>query len=34
MAVRIYQKARELGLGEKLDDFPVISDKSPPRIRH
>jgi alanine dehydrogenase len=34
LAVKIYQNARQMGLGEKLAGFPIIADKSPPRIRH
>ena len=34
LAVKIYQNALALGLGQRIDDFPVIADKSPPRIRH
>jgi alanine dehydrogenase len=34
LAVKIYQCAREKGLGESLKDFPIIADKSPPKIRH
>jgi ornithine cyclodeaminase/alanine dehydrogenase-like protein (mu-crystallin family) len=34
LAARVYQNARSMGLGEELDGFPIIADKSPPRIRH
>jgi len=34
LAVKIYQSARAKGLGEELKGFPIIADKSPPRIRH
>jgi alanine dehydrogenase len=34
LAVKIYQSARAKGLGEELKDFPIIADKSPPRVRH
>ena len=34
LAVKIYQRAREKGLGEELKDFPIVADKSPPKIRH
>ena len=34
LAVRIYQNARTMGLGEELDGFPIIADKSLPRIQH
>jgi ornithine cyclodeaminase/alanine dehydrogenase-like protein (mu-crystallin family) len=34
LAVKIYRNALAKGLGEKLDDFPFIADRSPPRIRH
>jgi ornithine cyclodeaminase/alanine dehydrogenase-like protein (mu-crystallin family) len=34
LAVKIYQNALARGLGDKLDGFPIIADKSPPRIRH
>jgi len=34
LAVRIYQNAHAMGLGEELDGFPIIADKSPPRIQH
>jgi alanine dehydrogenase len=33
VAVRIYHNAMKLGLGRELHDFPVIVDKSPPRLR-
>ncbi len=34
LAVKIYHRAREKGLGEELKGFPIIADKSPPQIRH
>jgi ornithine cyclodeaminase/alanine dehydrogenase len=34
LAVKIYQNASAKGLGESLSGFPIIADKSPPRIRH
>jgi ornithine cyclodeaminase/alanine dehydrogenase-like protein (mu-crystallin family) len=34
LAVKIYQNARAKGLGEKLNGFPIIANKSPPNIRH
>lgn len=34
LAVKVYQNARTMGLGEELDGFPIIADKSPPRIQH
>jgi ornithine cyclodeaminase/alanine dehydrogenase-like protein (mu-crystallin family) len=34
LAVKIYQNALARGLGEKLDGFPIIADKSPPRSPH
>ena len=34
LAVKIYENALAMGLGEKLVGFPIIADKSPPRIRH
>jgi alanine dehydrogenase len=34
LAVKIYQNALVQGLGQKLEEFPFIADKSPPRIRH
>jgi hypothetical protein len=34
LAVKIYENALAMGLGEKLAGFPIIADKSPPRIRH
>ena len=34
LAIKIYQNALAKGLGEHLTGFPIIADKSPPRIRH
>lgn len=34
LAVKIYRNAREMGLGEELEGFPIIADKSPPCVRH
>jgi alanine dehydrogenase len=34
LAVKIYQNASALGLGQEIGGFPIIADKSPPRIRH
>jgi ornithine cyclodeaminase/alanine dehydrogenase-like protein (mu-crystallin family) len=34
LAIKIYQNALAKGLGERVDGFPIIADKSPPRIRH
>jgi ornithine cyclodeaminase/alanine dehydrogenase-like protein (mu-crystallin family) len=34
LAVKIYHNSLAMGLGEKLDGFPIVADKSPPRIRH
>jgi alanine dehydrogenase len=34
LAVRIYENALAMGLGQQLADFPIIADKSPPCIRH
>ena len=34
LAVKIYQNASALGLGQEIGDFPIIADRSPPRIRH
>ena len=34
LAVKIYENALAMGLGEKLAGFPIIADKSPPRIQH
>jgi ornithine cyclodeaminase/alanine dehydrogenase-like protein (mu-crystallin family) len=34
LAVKIYQNALALGLGQELNDFPITADRSPPGIRH
>jgi ornithine cyclodeaminase/alanine dehydrogenase-like protein (mu-crystallin family) len=34
VAVKIYHNATKLGLGRELPDFPIIVDRSPPRLRH
>jgi len=34
LAVKIYSNAVALGLGEQISGFPIIADKSPPKIRH
>ena len=34
LAVKIYEKARALGLGTELGDFPALIDKAVPNIRH
>jgi len=34
LAVKIYHNSLAMGLGEKLDGFPIVADKSPPHIRH
>ena len=34
LAIKIYHNALALGLGKKLAGFPIVADKSPPRIRH
>jgi ornithine cyclodeaminase/alanine dehydrogenase len=34
LAVKIYRNAKALGLGQRLEDFPIVAGKSPPRIRH
>jgi len=34
LAIKVYEKAVEKGLGEPLGDFPFVADKGPPNIRH
>jgi ornithine cyclodeaminase/alanine dehydrogenase len=34
LAVKIYQNALKLGLGQHLGDFPVVIEKGAPNIRH
>jgi ornithine cyclodeaminase/alanine dehydrogenase-like protein (mu-crystallin family) len=34
LAVKIYHNSLAMGLGEKLEGFPIVADKAPPRIRH
>jgi len=34
LAVKIYCNATKLGLGRDLPDFPIIADRTPPRLRH
>jgi ornithine cyclodeaminase/alanine dehydrogenase-like protein (mu-crystallin family) len=34
LAAKVYQNAVAMGLGQELNGFPVIVDKSPPKMRH
>jgi ornithine cyclodeaminase/alanine dehydrogenase-like protein (mu-crystallin family) len=34
LAVRVYHNAMKLGLGRELLEFPIVADRSPPKLRH
>jgi alanine dehydrogenase len=34
LAVKVYQNARSMGLGDVLDGFPIVADRRPQGIRH
>jgi hypothetical protein len=33
LAVRVHHNAMKLGLGRELFDFPIVADRSPPKLR-
>jgi len=34
LAIKVYENAISMGLGEQLSDFPFVAGKGPPEIRH